>query len=223
MRWNAQLLSYNPVTNVVYMNANGGGPPSKYPDNQSLLLKFDFDQHSMDVTYFPISTNFDSSVCDLSTGICYFGGSNSFNPDRTLDIVTYDMQSGNMTTRVITMNVTLTDYLTYMYLYNSKFFVGMAPAAAKSPSVILEVDMLGNSSNILASIPDTCYYFNEELPFVFDQINGCLTLACGKDGSSSAVIEFYSLDLDTYELTHTSIRNTLPNGDIEGQWLMTTS
>eukprot|EP01133_Synstelium_polycarpum_P017924 gene17924-21381_t len=217
--WDAQIAPYDGVNNVVYLNAER----ATATQINSVLLKFDFDQQTEDIIVLPTPQGvFVTSSYDPFTHMVYMGGQNDL-VDGQLVIVTYDSLTGDMTKRSITFDIGKCYFDTSMYLYNSKYFVGLSPVTGDCSAFIIEVDMIGNSSKILATIPSiNSYAINSLLPFVLDNQNGYLfSITCSPDGQ---LLEMCSVNLNTYEVDQYTIPTTnLPANDDSIEWLMTIS
>eukprot|EP01133_Synstelium_polycarpum_P016768 gene16768-19939_t len=139
-------------------------------------------------------------------------------------INTYDTLSGETTSRVIELaKVNYTSENTNIYVYNSRFYVGITPYYGYDDTYILELDLTNNSSKVLATISASFHQFNNYLAFVFDDTNGFITFVGGIDGTGSPNIDLFSLNLNNNEFTHTLIPNNEPMLNTGSVWLMTTS
>ncbi|EFA85048.1 hypothetical protein PPL_02044 [Heterostelium album PN500] len=216
--WDLQIASYDSLNNIVYLNAEA-------PTGHPMLLKFDFNQHIEDLIELPGTGSYVQSSYNESTHTCYLGGQNDApNSWGQMVIVTYESLTGDMTSRTLTLDTVSNQcyYRTTMYLYNSKYFAGLQPANGDCSSYILELDMFSNTTNILATIPQpNNYAYDDIMPFIFDEINGYITMVSfGQDGLN---LEICSVNLDNYGVSQYSISaSQLPDIQFYA-FLMTTS
>eukprot|EP01133_Synstelium_polycarpum_P019975 gene19975-23937_t len=143
---------------------------------KNAFWKFDFGQQKAHLIDLPANSSlFLTPVCDFVTGICYFGGPTQI--DSQLEIVTYDIVSGATTSRYVELNVTYTSYSIELFFYNNRLFAGLEANVIDppAPSVIVEVDINGNTSKTLAAIPISCDFFNYMGDFIFDPVNDYIT------------------------------------------------
>ncbi|EGG22864.1 guanine nucleotide binding protein 1 [Cavenderia fasciculata] len=154
-QWDDQVASYDSINNIVYLNAELNG--------DSVLLKFDFNQQKEDVITLPVTSNglFIQSSYNETTNTCYMGGPNQVaNQYGQMVFVIYNSVTGDMTSKIITFDVpNICYYSTEMYQFNSKFYAGLNARGSpyNCPSYIFEVDIVGNNSKLLATIPNGDY------------------------------------------------------------------
>ncbi|EGG16818.1 hypothetical protein DFA_07796 [Cavenderia fasciculata] len=86
--------------------------------------------------------------------------------------------TGNTSSHIITFDIPDSCYFSStMYQYNSKFYAGLFDGSGTCPSFIFEVDIVANTSTLIATIQkDDASPFDSYIYFVFDNVNGYLAL-----------------------------------------------
>ncbi|EGG18289.1 hypothetical protein DFA_03783 [Cavenderia fasciculata] len=217
-QWGIQIASYDSINNIVYLNADFKGYP--------VLLKFDYNQQKEEVISLPGTGWYIQSSYNETTNMCYLGGTNQVaNQFSQMVVATYNSVTGNTSSHIITFDVPDSCYYSIaMYQYNSKFYAGLYGASGSCPSFIFEVDIVGNTTTLLATIQkDNAAPFDSYIYFVFDNINGYLAMVA-TSFLDYTKLEICMVNLNTYEVDQYTLPNILSklNAD-EEDFLMTLS
>ncbi|EGG22889.1 hypothetical protein DFA_05019 [Cavenderia fasciculata] len=217
-QWSPQMATYDSINNIVYLNADFKGYP--------VLLKFDYNQHKEDVVTLPGTGWYIQSSYNETTNMCYLGGTSQVaNQFSQMVVATYNTVTGDTSSHIIQFDVPNSCYYSIaMYQYNSKFYAGLYAASGSCPSYIFEVDIVANTSTLLATIPyDNAAPFDSDIYFVFDNINGYLAMIA-TNAEDYTKLEICMVNLNTYEVDQYALPNVLSklNAD-EDEFLMTLS
>ncbi|EGG22858.1 hypothetical protein DFA_04988 [Cavenderia fasciculata] len=202
-QWDVQMATYDSINNIVYLNADYKGYP--------VLLKFDYNQQKEDVISLPGTGWYIQSSYNETTNMFYLGGTSQVaNQLSQMVVATYNTVTGDTSSHIIQFDIPNTCYYSIvMYQYNSKFYAGLYAETGSCPSFIFEVDIVGNNSTLLATIPNgNAAPFDAYIYFVIDNINGYLAMF-STSVEDYKLLEICMVNLNTYQVEQYAIPNVL--------------